>query len=95
MTEISPRRFNSRLGMTLFALYLMFYLGFVLISAFAADWMEVTVLGGLNLAIVYGFGLILLALLLALIYGWGCRSDDDLSQATAGSTRDSRTESRA
>lgn len=76
MNELSPRRFNSRLGLTLFALYLAFYLGFVLISAFAADWMEVTVLGGLNLAIVYGFGLILLALLLALIYGWGCRSEE-------------------
>ncbi|WP_235935209.1 DUF485 domain-containing protein [Candidatus Laterigemmans baculatus] len=77
MHDISPRRFNSRLGMALFALYLVFYLGFVLVSAFAADWMEATVLGGLNLAIVYGFGLILLAFVLAMIYGWGCRSDEE------------------
>jgi hypothetical protein len=27
-----------------------------------------------NLAIWYGFGLILAALILALIYGWACRS---------------------
>ena len=59
----------SRLGLFLFAIYLAFYLGFVLISAFACDWFERIIAGGLNLAIVYGFGLILLALILAMIYG--------------------------
>ena len=59
----------SRLGLTLFGVYLFFYLGFVLISAFACDWFEIILPGGLNLAVVYGFGLILLALLLAIVYG--------------------------
>jgi hypothetical protein len=59
----------SRLGLTLFGIYLAFYAGFVLISAFRCDWFEILLPGGLNLAVVYGFGLIALALLLAIIYG--------------------------
>jgi uncharacterized membrane protein (DUF485 family) len=77
-TSDSPspeRQFNTRLGLILFAVYLVFYLGFVLINAFAADLMETSTLAGLNLAIVYGFGLIVAALVLALIYGFMCRSE--------------------
>ena len=59
----------SRLGFALFAIYLVFYVGFVLISAFACEWFEVILPGGLNLAVIYGFGLIVLALVLAMIYG--------------------------
>jgi uncharacterized membrane protein (DUF485 family) len=71
------RKFNTRFGLVLFAIYLVLYLGFVMINAFAADVMERVVLAGLNLAIVYGFGLILVAVLLALVYGLGCRSETD------------------
>jgi uncharacterized membrane protein (DUF485 family) len=71
----SARQFNSRLGLILFVIYLAFYLGFVLINAFAADVMETIVLAGLNLAIVYGFALIVIALLLAGIYGVMCRAE--------------------
>jgi uncharacterized membrane protein (DUF485 family) len=69
------RRFNARLGIFLFVVYLALYLGFVLINAFNADLMESIVLAGLNLAIVYGFGLIVVALLLAILYGALCRSE--------------------
>ncbi len=65
---------NARLGLWLFFIYLLFYGGFVLISAFATRWLEWTPLAGLNLAVLSGFGLIILALILALIYGWLCRS---------------------
>jgi hypothetical protein len=34
--------------------------------------MEITPLWGVNLAILYGFGLIAAALLLALVYSWLC-----------------------
>jgi uncharacterized membrane protein (DUF485 family) len=37
--------------------------------------MEVVVFAGLNLAIVYGFTLIIAAFVLAIIYGWMCRND--------------------
>jgi uncharacterized membrane protein (DUF485 family) len=66
---------SSRLGLVFFLIYLLFYAGFVLISAFASQWLELRVLGGLNLAIVYGFGLIALALMLASLYGWLRRGD--------------------
>jgi uncharacterized membrane protein (DUF485 family) len=73
------RRYNSRLGLMLFAVYLLLYAGFVLISAFATDVMDTIVVAGLNLAIVYGFGLIVAALVLALIYGTMCRTEGDAS----------------
>ncbi len=64
---------NSRIGLMLFAIYLVLYGGFVLLAAFSPQTMEVTPLAGVNLAIWYGFGLILAAILLALVYGWACR----------------------
>ena len=36
-------------------------------------------LEGLNLAIVYGFGLIIAALVLALVYSWLCRASAEPS----------------
>ena len=78
-------RFNARLGLWLFAIYLLMYLGFVLLSAFAASTMERPILAGLNLAIVYGFGLIIGALVMALIYGAFCKRETD----TAGTLGDS------
>lgn len=74
-TELEIREHNSRLGLSMFSVYLCLYLGFVLINAFRADWMEAIVLAGLNLAVVYGFGLIVAALVLALIYGMLCRRE--------------------
>lgn len=70
-------RFNARLGIALFILYLLFYTGFVLINAFQADWMDIIVVAGLNLAIVYGFALIIVAIVMSLIYGLCCRVDSD------------------
>ena len=81
---LSPREFNTRLGLVLFAVYLLLYIGFVLINAFDAQSMETTVVAGLNLAIVYGFGLIVVALVLALICGFACRSES--SGSSTGST---------
>jgi uncharacterized membrane protein (DUF485 family) len=63
---------NSRIGLVLFGLYLLFYGSFVLLAAFVPGVME-TPLAGVNLAIWSGFGLIAAALLLALVYGWARR----------------------
>jgi uncharacterized membrane protein (DUF485 family) len=71
----SQRRHNTRLGLILFCVYLALYLIFVLLNAFKADVMDTVVLAGLNLAIVYGFALIVAALVLALIYGFMCRNE--------------------
>ena len=45
-------------------------------NAFSARTMEATPIAGVNLAILFGFGLILAALMLALIYGFLCDSDN-------------------
>ncbi len=66
---------NARYGLWLFAAYLLIYGGFVGLAAFFPATLEATPLAGVNLAIWYGFGLILAALVLALIYGWLCRHE--------------------
>ncbi|WP_442511369.1 DUF485 domain-containing protein [Novipirellula sp. SH528] len=71
----AARQYNSRLGILLFVIYLVLYAGFVFINAFAAEKMETVVLAGLNLAIVYGFGLIIAAIVMALLYGVMCRNE--------------------
>ena len=65
---------NTRLGLFLFALYLLLYGAFVVASAFAPGIMERTPIAGVNLAVLAGFGLIGAAFVLALLYGWLCRS---------------------
>ncbi len=64
---------NGRVGLGLFAVYCSLYAGFVLVNAFAPATMEWTPLAGVNLAILSGFGLILAAFALALLYGALCR----------------------
>lgn len=59
------------MGIRLFSFYSLVYFGFVLLNTISPATMGLPV-GGLNLAIVYGFGLILFALLLAFIYNARC-----------------------
>ena len=70
---------NALIGAILFIIYLALYGGFVILTAFAPNVMEITPLAGVNLAILYGFGLILAALLLALVYGLLCRNEEETS----------------
>ena len=67
---------TTRLGLSLFIVYFVLYSGFVLLAAFSPQSMEVMPLAGVNLAIWYGFGLIAVALALALVYGWASRSNE-------------------
>ena len=59
---------NTRWGVILFFVYVMFYGGFMALSAFWPEAMSKPFLGGANLAVVYGFALIVGALVLALVY---------------------------
>lgn len=65
---------NSRLGMGLFWLYLAMYGSFVLVNAFAPEQMEATPIAGVNVAILGGLGLIFAAIVMAMLYGWACRT---------------------
>ena len=60
--------YKRRLGVWMFILYALIYAGFVVINLVRPGLMEKAVVAGLNLAVVYGFGLIIFALVLALIY---------------------------
>jgi len=65
-------RKKSRLGIILFFVYLAVYAGFVAVNTIWPRLMERVVLGGLDLAVVYGFGLIVLAIIMGLIYNALC-----------------------
>jgi uncharacterized membrane protein (DUF485 family) len=66
-------RFNSRLGVSLFFIYVVFYAGFMLLSAFAPHVMGTPIVAGLHLSVVYGFLLIVIAIVLALVYVTICK----------------------
>jgi len=65
--------YKAKLGIWMFWFYCVLYMVFVAINVARPAWMEVDVWRGLNLATVYGFVLIALALILALIYDMFCR----------------------
>jgi uncharacterized membrane protein (DUF485 family) len=67
---------NTRMGVILFVVYVTFYGGFMALSAFWPEAMGVPALGGVNLAVTYGFALIAAALILALVYMWLCRKSN-------------------
>jgi uncharacterized membrane protein (DUF485 family) len=64
---------NARVGWRLFLAYLVVYLAYCLLVAFRLDWMRKIGWGGVNVAILYGFGLIIAAFVIALFYAWLCR----------------------
>jgi len=67
---------NARLGLVLFVVYLALYLGFMGIATFKYELFGSTPFGGVNLAILYGMGLIIAALVLAVIYMTLCKPEE-------------------
>lgn len=72
---------KSRLGVLLFIIYTVVYAGFILMNVMANSVMRISV-GSLNVAIVYGFGLIILALVLAVFYNHICTRAEKLAEAS-------------
>jgi uncharacterized membrane protein (DUF485 family) len=68
--------YKIRLGIRMVIFYSLFYASFVAINLLKPLAMETVVIGGLNLATVYGFALIIVALIEALIYDWLCRKKE-------------------
>ena len=79
---------KMRLGVRMFLLYGLVYAGFVVINVVRPTLMEVRLLFGLNLATVYGFGLICSALLLALVYNRKCTRYEREAERAAASEED-------
>jgi uncharacterized membrane protein (DUF485 family) len=65
-------RYKTRLGVWMFFVYALVYVGFILINIFKPVLMEKQIIFGLNLAVVYGFGLIILSIIMALTYNALC-----------------------
>ena len=63
---------KSRLGIWMFVSYTIVYGVFVAIGVANYEAMSILVIGDLNLAVTYGFGLIVLAIIMGLIYNWRC-----------------------
>ncbi len=68
--------FKVSLGAWMFLFYAIIYIGFVAINVSKPVLMEKIVFLGLNLAVVYGFGLIIFAMILALIYNALCTAKE-------------------
>ena len=63
--------FKQKLGLIMFAAYTIFYLIFVSLCVISPK-LVATEIGGLNIAIVYGFALIVIAVIQALVYNMLC-----------------------
>ncbi len=78
--ELAPdpaSRYKSRLGVWMFLFYCLVYAGFVFTNVLTeGEAMQIMVVAGLNLAVVFGMGLIILALVMALIYNALCTAKE-------------------
>lgn len=74
---------KAKLGVKLFWAYCLVYAGFVVINTVDPELMEAKVLLGQNLAVVYGLGLILLAIVLGLAYNRMCTRLEETMRAAA------------
>ena len=63
---------KARIGLVLFIIYGLVYTGFVVINTISPKTMSEPIVLDLNLAVVYGFGLIVLAIIMGLIYNAIC-----------------------
>ncbi len=63
--DATIERHNARLGLWLFAVYLIGYAAFVLVSAFSPQSLD---------AVPAGMALIVGAMILSLVYAWFCRN---------------------
>ncbi|MGL1902187.1 MAG: DUF485 domain-containing protein [Fibrobacterales bacterium] len=68
---------KAKLGIKLFWLYCLIYMGFVGIAVFKTELLGTKAFAGVNLAIIYGMGLIIFAVLLGLVYNHFCTQKEN------------------
>ncbi len=73
---------KSKLGVKLFIVYTLVYSGFVVIGLTKPELMGLELIGGQNMAIIYGFGLIVLAIVMGFIYNYFCTKMEDKMNKT-------------
>jgi uncharacterized membrane protein (DUF485 family) len=74
---------KARLGLWLFGAYCLVYGGFVAINVLWPRLLATRGLLGMNLAVTYGFGLIVLAIVMGLVYNHLCTRIEDRAIAAA------------
>jgi uncharacterized membrane protein (DUF485 family) len=68
--------FKTRVGIWMFVLYAVIYIGFVVVNTINPKLMGSDI-GSLNLAVIYGFGLIIFAIMLATVYNAICSAAEE------------------
>lgn len=74
--------YKTKLGLIMCAFFVVVYLAFILTAVISPQSMAIDV-GKLNLAIVFGFGIIILAIIEALIYNFLCSNKEKQDQQTS------------
>lgn len=74
---VAHRSPNQRLGLILFSLYFALYAAFIVITVYDYRLLATEVFAGINLAVAFGMGLILAAIVLAVLYAKLAKSDPD------------------
>lgn len=78
-------KYKTRLGVWMFLIYCVLYVGFVMTNVLTeGQAMQIIVFMGLNLAVVYGMALIVIALIMALIYNFLCTNKEREMAALPG-----------
>ncbi len=81
-------RRKSSIGIRMTLLYSVVYVGFVALCVFTPAWMGARAILGLNLAVAYGLGLIVVAVILALVYNQLCRNRATATSANRANATD-------
>ena len=73
--------FKTKLGLYMFGIFAPVYLAFILVCIISPKLMAKDI-GSLNVAIVFGFGIIILAIILAIIYNAICSKRESMENKT-------------
>ncbi len=65
-------QYKQKIGIILFLIYCIIYIGFIIINVSWPELMELNILFGVNLAVIYGFSLIIIAIIFGLVYDITC-----------------------
>ncbi len=68
---------KTKIGIILFFVYFPIYITFILINTLYPKLMGVDVMLGQNLAVIYGLGLIILAVIMGFVYNIICSNAED------------------
>ena len=76
---------KKKIGIRMFIAYAIVYAGFIIINTLVPKLMGKEVVLGLNLAVTYGFGLILVAIISGMIYNRICTlKENEMAEKNEG-----------